>query len=66
MIAAGFGSASAHIAKLGKLLNVVSIIGGLLLIFLGILLLTNKLGIWTAYFYQWFNFINYDCLLDYL
>lgn len=66
VIAAGFGSASAHIAKLGKLLNIISIIGGLFLIFLGILLFTNKLGIWIAYFYQWFDFINYDRLLDYL
>lgn len=66
VIAAGFSSASMHIAKLGKYLNIISIIGGLFLIFLGILLLTNKLGIWIAYFYQWFNFINYDRLLDYL
>lgn len=66
VIAAGFGSASARIAKLGKFFNIVSTIGGLFLIFLGILLLTNKLGIWIAYFYQWFNFINYDSLLDYL
>lgn len=65
-IAASFGSASAHIAKLGKFLNIVSIIGGLFLIFLGVLLLTNKLGVWIAYFYQWFDFINYDRLLDYL
>lgn len=66
VIAVGFGSASAHIAKLSKFLNIVSIIGGLFLIFLGFLLLTNKLVIWIAYFYQWFDFINYDKLLDYL
>lgn len=66
IIAAGIGSASAHIAKLSKYLNFVSVIGGLFLIFLGILLVTNKLGIWVAYFYQWFGFINYDRLLDYL
>lgn len=66
VIAAGFGSASAHIAKLGRFLNIVSVIGGVFLIFLGVLLLTNKLGVWIAYFYQWFNFINYDRLLDYL
>lgn len=66
VIAAGFGSASAHIAKLGKFLNIVSIIGGLFLIFLGVLLFTNKLGVWIADFYQWFNFISYDRLLDYL
>ena len=66
VIAASFSSASSHIAKLGKLLKVISIIGGLFLIFLGILLLTNKLGVWIAYFYQWFDFITYDRLLDYL
>lgn len=66
VIAAGFGSASAHIAKFGKYLSIISFIGGIFLIFLGILLLTNKLGVWIAYFYQWFNFINYDRLLDYL
>lgn len=66
IIAAGFSSASTRIAKIGRYLNIISVIGGLFLIFLGILLLTNKLGIWIAYFYQWFNFINYDSLLDYL
>ncbi|MDP3727601.1 MAG: cytochrome c biogenesis protein CcdA [bacterium] len=66
VIAAGIGSASTHIAKLSKYLNIVSVIGGIFLIFLGILLFTNKFGIWIAYFYQLFNFINYDWLLDYL
>lgn len=66
IIAAGIGSASNYIAKLNKYLNLISIIGGLFLVFLGILLLTNKLGVWIAYFYQWFNFINYERLLDYL
>ena len=66
IIAAGIGSASNYISKLNKYLNVISIIGGLFLIFLGILLFTNKLGAWIAYFYQWFDFINYERLLDYL
>ncbi|MBI2023902.1 sulfite exporter TauE/SafE family protein [Candidatus Giovannonibacteria bacterium] len=66
IIAAGIGSASSYISKLNKYLNVVSIIGGLFLIFLGILLFTNKLGVWIAYFYQWFDFTNYERLLDYL
>jgi cytochrome c-type biogenesis protein len=66
LIAAGFSSASAYIAKLGRVLNAVSIIGGIFLIFLGILLLTNKFDVWIASFYQWFNFINYERLLDYL
>lgn len=66
LIAAGIGSASAYITKLSKYLNIISIIGGIFLIFLGILLFTNKLGIWIAYFYQFFGFINYESLLDYL
>lgn len=66
IIAASIGSASAYLAKISKYLNVISVIGGVFLVFLGALLLTNKLGVWIAYFYQWFNFINYESLLDYL
>lgn len=66
IIALGIGSASAYLNKISKYLNIISAIGGIFLIFLGILLFTNKLGVWIAYFYQWFNFINYDRLLDYL
>jgi len=66
IVAIGIGSASKYISKLSKYLNIISIIGGLFIIFLGILLLTNKLGVWISYFYQWFNFINYERLLDYL
>ncbi|MBI3421180.1 MAG: sulfite exporter TauE/SafE family protein [Candidatus Sungbacteria bacterium] len=66
IIAAGIDSASNYISKFSKYLNIISIIGGLFLVFLGILLLTNKLGVWIAYFYQRFYFINYERLLDYL
>ncbi|MBI3684832.1 sulfite exporter TauE/SafE family protein [Candidatus Azambacteria bacterium] len=66
LIAAGIGSASSYITKLSGYLTVVSVIGGIFLIFLGTLLLTNKFGVWIAYFYQWFSFINYDSLLYYL
>ena len=40
--------------------------GGVFLIFLGILLLTNSMDVWIAYFYRWFDFINYDALYNYL
>ncbi len=66
LIALSIGSASVYLNKIGKYLNIVSTIGGAFLIFFGVLLLTNKLGAWTAYFYQFFNFVNYDRLLDYL
>jgi cytochrome c-type biogenesis protein len=66
IIAASIGSASAYLAKISKYLNVISVIGGVFLVFLGVLLLTNNLSVWISYFYQIFNFINYDKLLDYL
>lgn len=66
IIAASIGSASAYLAKLSQYLNVVSVIGGVFLVFLGVLLLTNNLGAWMAYFYRLFGFIRYDRLLNYL
>lgn len=66
VIAIGIGSASAYIEKLGKYLGIVSTIGGLFLIFLGILIFTEKFALWISFFYRFFNFINYDRLLDYL
>jgi len=65
-VALGIGSASRVLNKLGKYLNAVSIIGGLFLILLGILLLTNQFNAWIGFVYRLFNFINYDKLLDYL
>ncbi len=66
VIAAGIGSASRYVSNLSRWLNVISIIGGILLIFLGILLLTDNIGLLISYGYQLFQFINYDRLLDYL
>lgn len=66
LIAAGIGSASRYIARVSPWLNIVSFIGGAFLVFLGILLLTNMLGVWIAYFYRVFDFIDYDRLLEYL
>jgi len=66
IIAIGIGSASAYLNKISKYLNTISVIGGAFLVFLGILLLTNKLGVWIGYFYQLLDFINYDALLNYL
>lgn len=66
LIAIGIGSASRYIARLTRLLNVVSFIGGIFLIFLGFLLVTNKLVAWIGFFFQFFSFINYESLLNYL
>lgn len=66
LIAIGIGSASRYIQNISKYLNVVSIIGGIFLIFLGILLVTGNIGLLISYGYKIFQFINYDRLLDYL
>lgn len=66
IIAAGIGSASNYLVKLSKYLNVIAIIGGIFLVFLGLLLLTNRISIWITYFYRLFDFINYERLLDFL
>lgn len=65
-IAAGFGTLSTKVGKIAKYLNWVEIIGGIFLILLGILLITNNFSLLLSYGYQLFDFINYDALLDYL
>ncbi len=66
LIAAGIGSASHYIEKLAPYLKFVSVIGGILLIFLGILLLTGNMALLISWGYHLFRFIEYERLLDYL
>ncbi|OHA72779.1 MAG: hypothetical protein A3B24_01170 [Candidatus Wildermuthbacteria bacterium RIFCSPLOWO2_01_FULL_48_16] len=66
LIAAGIGSASRYIQNISKYLNIVSVIGGVFLIFLGVLLVSGNIGLLISYGYRLFRFINYDRLLDYL
>ena len=60
------GFAATQFARLSKYLSVVSVIGGIFLILLGIMMLMDAFELWTSFFYRFFNFINYDVLLDYL
>jgi cytochrome c-type biogenesis protein len=66
LIAVGFSKALMYIDKLSKYLKWVSIIGGVFLIALGILLITDSFNLLIQYGYQIFDFINYEGLLDYL
>lgn len=66
LVALGFGHATQYIKKISKYLNIISMVGGAFLVFLGVLLLFDKLAVWVSYFYQVFSFINYDRLLDFL
>ncbi|MBI3305275.1 sulfite exporter TauE/SafE family protein [Candidatus Parcubacteria bacterium] len=65
-IALGIGSASAYLAQVSRYLHVVSVVGGIFLVLLGILLVTGKTYVLIAYGYRLFNFIQYDRLLNYL
>lgn len=66
LVALGVGSAATYINKISKYLDILSFVGGIFLVFLGILLLTNNLSTWMSFFYNTFNFINYNKLLNYL
>ncbi len=64
--ALAIGWASQHLAKLGKYLNVVSAVGGVFLILLGVLMVTNNFALWIAWLYQLLGFINYESLIEHL
>lgn len=66
MVAAGMGFAVNLIGKLTGVLNVISIVGGVFLILLGILLLTGNAVLLVSWGYRFFQFIEYDRLLEYL
>lgn len=66
LVAAGLGSGFYALRNKQLFFKVISIIGGVFLIIIGLLLLTDGFDVWIAYFYQLFNFMNYERLLDYL
>jgi len=66
IIAAGFGTLSTKIPKIAKYLRWVEVIGGIFLIALGYLLITNNFILLISYGFEYFKFINYEALLDYL
>lgn len=70
MIALGVGSAAQYIEKFSRYLRWVSIIGGLFLIFLGILLFRGKLGLLVSWGFQLMRFFGIDAyeerLLEFL
>lgn len=65
-IALAAGSASRLVSRATPYLRIASIIGGLFLILIGILMLTDNMPLLISYGYRLFRFINYERLLDYL
>jgi len=66
IVAAGFGALVTKVTKIAKYLRWVEIIGGVFLIFLGILLFTGNFSLLIYYGYKWLDFVNYEALLDHL
>lgn len=66
LTAVAVGHATRYIENLSRFLNVVSVVGGVFLIGLGILLLTGNVGLLISWGYRLLEFVNYDALLDYL
>ena len=66
LIALGIGRAQKLIDKYANKLGFVTKLGGVLIIILGILLLTNKMHLLVSYGYKLLEFINYDRLTNYL
>lgn len=63
-VAAGAGAATRVLTRFSGAFRVVSVAGGILLIFLGILLLTDRMVLFIAESYRLLNFIRYDRILD--
>lgn len=66
VVAVAFSRATSFIEKNSKYLKAMSVIGGVFLIFLGILVMTDSFGILIDYGYRWFDFLNYERLMDFL
>ncbi|EKD67467.1 MAG: hypothetical protein ACD_48C00389G0002 [uncultured bacterium] len=66
LIAFGIGHALQYLQKITTYVHIISIVGGLFLIFIGVLLVFNQMGIWTAMLYQFFDVFHYANLLNYM
>ncbi|MCP6726492.1 MAG: cytochrome c biogenesis protein CcdA [Patescibacteria group bacterium] len=67
LTALAIGWASKHISKLSKYLNAISFIGGLFLLLLGVLMVTDNFLFWIQFIFQLLEPLDYEeWLLDYL
>ena len=65
IVARGIGSAYSRIQKINMYMPVISKIGGVFLVVLGVLLFMNNLGVLIALGYKWFGFLGYEKLLEF-
>lgn len=65
-IALGIKRADRIIQKYPLLSNVSSVVGGMVLVGMGVLLMTNSFGYFSSWLFRVFSFLQYDALLRYL
>lgn len=65
IIAWSIGTAYEKVQTINRFMPVISKVGGIFLIILGVLLFTNQLGLLISYGYEWFDFLNYDSMLEF-
>ncbi|MDD2806979.1 MAG: cytochrome c biogenesis protein CcdA [Patescibacteria group bacterium] len=61
-----FGQATRYLKKVSKFLNITTLVSGIFLIFFGILIVTDSVGLWTVWFNKLFYVFDFNQLLDYL
>lgn len=66
LIAASIAHAMDYVKRMSKYLNIISTVGGVFLIIMGVLLITDNLIVWNSFFYDIFQGIGYERLLDHL
>ncbi len=66
LVALGLSKATQYIEKISKYLKWVSIIGGIFLVLLGILLITNNFTLLIQYGFQLLDVINYEGIYQFL
>lgn len=65
LVALLFAQATSYIAKHKKIITYTEFIGGLFLLLIGVLLLTNNFALTIEYGYKFLNFVGIGGLLDY-
>lgn len=66
LVAFFFARSTKYIKQISKYLSVISFIGGLFLVFLGTLLLTDNFSLLIRYGFEFLNFIGYQDIVNYL
>jgi cytochrome c-type biogenesis protein len=66
LVALGYSHATKYIQKISRYIKWVSIVGGVFLIMLGLLLVTNNFSLLIQYGFELLDFIGYEGLLEFL